>query len=506
MANDPTVANQHEHADQATATIPFDNSYARLPEPFYIRWQPAEPSKPRLLHFNEPLGAALGLDGLGFDEREAVFSGATVPANAEPLAMAYAGHQFGNFVPALGDGRALLLGEIIDRHGVRRDIQLKGAGQTPFSRHADGLCPLGPAIREYLVSEGLSALGVPSSRALALALTGQTVMRETVSPGAIITRVATGHVRVGTFQYFAARDDLDSVRALADYVIERHYPEQADAQAPYLGLLRGLVRRQAELVAQWMNLGFIHGVMNTDNMTLAGETLDFGPCAFMDAYHPETVYSFVDQGGRYAYGNQPTMAQWNVTRFAEAILPLLASDESAAVEIAQPVIDEFADYYQQARRAGMAAKLGLREVAESNDGLIDGILDALTNQAVDYTRFFRRLSNIAADPRDDASVRELFSDPEAWDAWRASWQQALAAEGGDPDERVRRMKAVNPAVIPRNHSVERAIQAAERDGDMAPFHELLANLSDPYADQPEDREGARPPAANERVVRTFCGT
>ncbi len=506
MVDDSTAATQHERAHETTSAIAFDNSYARLPEPFYIRWRPAEPSKPRLLQFNEALAATLGLDGLDSDERTAIFSGATVPTNAEPLAMTYAGHQFGNFVPALGDGRALLLGEVIDRHGVRRDIQLKGAGQTPFSRHADGLCPLGPAIREYLVSEGLSALGVPSSRALALALTGQTTMRETVSPGAVITRVATGHVRVGTFQYFAARDDVDSVRTLADYVIQRHYPDLTQAQAPYLELLRGLVRRQAELVAQWMNLGFIHGVMNTDNMTLAGETLDFGPCAFMDTYHPETVYSFVDQGGRYAYGNQPTMAQWNVTRFAEAILPLLASDESEAVELAQPVIDAFADYYQQARRAGMAAKLGLAEVAESNDELIDGILDTLANDDVDYTRFFRRLSDMAANPDEDARVRELFNDPEAWDAWRRRWREALEAEGGDPGERVRRMKAVNPAVIPRNHSVERAIQAAERDGDLAVFHDLLANLAEPYADHPEDREGARPPAAEERVVRTFCGT
>lgn len=502
MANDTAAPAQ---ADAGEA-IPFDNSYARLPEAFYIRWQPAEPPKPRLVHFNEGLAGDLGLDTLTRDERAAIFSGASVPANAEPLAMAYAGHQFGNFVPALGDGRALLLGEIVDRHGIRRDIQLKGAGRTPFSRHADGLCPLGPAVREYLVSEGLHALGVPSSRALALALTGETALRETVTPGAVMTRVATGHVRVGTFQYFAARDDVDSVRALADYVIDRHYPELRDADTPYLELLRGLVKRQAELIAQWMNLGFIHGVMNTDNTTLAGETLDFGPCAFMDTYHPETVYSFVDQGGRYAYGNQPMMGQWNVTRFAESILPLLSADESQGVELAQPVIDEFADHYQAARRAGMGAKLGLTGVGEHHDELIDGVLDALVKGEVDYTLFFRRLSRIAADPADDGPVRELFSDPALWDAWRARWQQCLEAEGDEPEARVARMKAVNPAVIPRNHSVERAIQAAERDGDFTAFHELLANLASPYADHPEDAEGARPPAPGERVVRTFCGT
>jgi len=504
MVNDTSALRSHR--GEGAGRAPFDNSYARLPEGFFIRWQPAAPSQPRLVEFNEALAADLGLAVLTHDERAAIFSGASVPADAEPLAMAYAGHQFGNFVPALGDGRAVLLGEIIDRHGVRRDLHLKGAGRTPFSRHGDGLCPLGPAIREYLVSEGLYALGVPSSRALALTLTGNSVMRETVSPGAVLTRVATGHVRVGTFQYFAARDDIDSIRALADYAIERHYPDRRAMEAPYLELLRGLVKRQAELVASWMNLGFIHGVMNTDNMTLAGETLDFGPCAFMDTYHPETVYSLVDQGGRYAYANQPTMAQWNLTRFAEAILPLLADDETAAVELAQPVIDEFADYYQAARRQGMGAKLGLAGVNEGDDELIDGILEALTRGQVDYTLFFRRLCDVAADPADDQGVRALFTDPTIWDEWRERWQQRLDAEGGDPAMRAAGMRAVNPAVIPRNHSVEHAITAAERDGDFAPFRALLAAITDPYTDHGADTPGARPPSSEERVMRTFCGT
>jgi uncharacterized protein YdiU (UPF0061 family) len=504
MASETTVSS--DQAVSAADAIPFDNSYARLSEGFFIRWQPAEPAQRRLIEFNQPLAADLGLDALPLEEREAVFSGASVPANAEPLAMAYAGHQFGNFVPALGDGRAILLGEIVDRHGIRRDLHLKGSGRTPFSRHGDGLCPLGPAIREYLVSEGLYALGVPSSRSLALALTGHTVVRESVSPGAVLTRVASGHVRVGTFQYFAARNDIDSVRELADYVIERHYPELLGAEAPYLGLLRGLVRRQAELVAQWMNLGFIHGVMNTDNMTLAAETLDYGPCAFMDTYHPETVYSFVDQGGRYAYGNQPVMAQWNLTRFAECLLPLLAEDEQSAVDIAQPVIDEFGAYYEHARRVGMGAKLGLGEPREGDDDLVDGILDALTRAEVDYTLFFRRLSAIAADPFQDAPVRELFAEGSLWDAWRERWQQRLAAEGGEPQQRVQRMKRVNPAVIPRNHCVEQAIRAAEDSGDFAPFRALLSATAEPYADHAEDVPGARPPAPEERVRQTFCGT
>ncbi|MFO7858384.1 MAG: YdiU family protein, partial [Ectothiorhodospiraceae bacterium] len=469
MATDHSAATD---MNPAATDLPFDNSYARLPERFYQHCRPTVPSAPQLLAFNGELAGELGLGALDEATAEQVLSGATVPASAEPLAMAYAGHQFGNFVPQLGDGRAILLGEVVDRNGVRRDIHLKGAGRTPFSRHGDGLCPIGPALREYLVSEAMHALGVPSSRALALVATGDTVLRETPQPGAVIARVAAGHVRVGTLQYFAARSDVDAVATLADYVLDRHYPALRDRENPYRELLEAVAQRQAALVADWMNLGFIHGVMNTDNMSLAGETLDYGPCAFMDTYHPGTVFSFVDEGGRYAYANQPRMARWNLTRFAECLLPLLDTDEDQAVKQAQAVIDAFGDWYEGYRLQGMRRKLGLAQAHDGDEALADDLLDALQQGGADFTLFFRRLTAVAVEPEADEPVRTLFTDPAPWLDWAERWRSRLSAEGGDPSERRHLMEAVNPAVIPRNHSVEHAIRAAEDHGDLEPFQAL----------------------------------
>jgi uncharacterized protein YdiU (UPF0061 family) len=489
-------------------TLPFDNTYARLPEHFFARLPPTEVAAPRLIKVNQGLARELGLDPdwLASAIGVAVLAGNRIPDGAEPLAQAYAGHQFGNFVPQLGDGRAILLGEVVAPDGRRRDIQLKGAGPTPFSRRGDGRAALGPVLREYIISEAMHALGIPTTRALAAVATGEYVFRETALPGAVLTRVAASHIRVGTFQYFAARQDLEAIRTLADHVIARHHPDAAAAENPYRGLLAAVCTAQADLVARWMLVGFIHGVMNTDNVTISGETIDFGPCAFMDAYHPGTVFSSIDQGGRYAFGNQPRIAIWNLTRLAEALLPLLAEDQDAAIEQAQRILAGFAERFQAAWEAGLARKIGLTQPRKGDAALAQDLLERMAENEADFTLTFRHLAEAAADPAADAALRGLFADPAAFNAWAPRWRARLAEGDVAPEARRAAMRAANPAFIPRNHQLERAMAAAVQSDDLRPFETLLEVLGRPFDDQPGREEYGLPPKPEERVLATFCGS
>jgi serine/tyrosine/threonine adenylyltransferase len=478
----------------------FDNSYARLPARCFERLDPVPVASPSLLAFNHALATELGLDPAAARDGErlaAVFGGNALPAGAEPLAQAYAGHQFGSFVPQLGDGRALLLGEVVDAQGRRRDIQLKGSGVTPFSRGGDGRAALGPVLREYLVSEAMHALGIPATRALAAVATGQPVYREHPLPGAVFTRVAASHVRIGTFQFFAVRGDLEALSALADHVIARHYPGAAQAESPALGLLEAVVAAQAALVARWMGVGFIHGVMNTDNMAISGETIDFGPCAFMDAYDPATVFSYIDRRGRYAYGNQPAIAQWNLARLAEALLPLVDADPDRAVARATPVVQGFAAGYSARWLEVMRAKLGLAGAEPGDEALVQGLLDQMQARALDFTLTFRQLCAVAegAGP-----------GPAALAEWLPRWRSRLARDPQAPAARAAAMRAVNPAFIPRNHLVEAALRAAVEDDDLGPFERLARVLARPSDDQPEAAEFMLPPERPDPAYRTFCGT
>ena len=486
----------------------FENSYARLPDRFFARLPPTPVAAPRLIRVNEALARDLRIDPdwLASPEGVEVLAGNRVPQGAEPLAQAYAGHQFGGFVPQLGDGRAILLGEVVDRDGVRRDIQLKGSGPTPFSRRGDGRAALGPVLREYIVSEAMHALDIPTTRALAAVTTGEPVYREAALPGAVLARVAASHIRVGTFQYFAARQDVDGVRALADYAIARHSPAAAGAEKPYRAFLEDVVAAQAELVARWMLVGFIHGVMNTDNMAISGETIDFGPCAFMDSFHPMQVFSSIDHGGRYAFGNQPRIAAWNLARLAETLLPLLGPDQEAAVAEGQEVLAGFAPRFDAAWRAGLARKIGLSAMAEGDEALVEDLLRRMTENEADFTLTFRGLADAALGPEGDAPIRTLFRDPAAFDTWAGSWRERLAREPASPESRREAMRAVNPAFIPRNHQVERAIAAAVESDDLGPFEALLSVLARPFDDQPEAAAYALPPQPEERVLQTFCGT
>ena len=486
--------------------LPLDNTYVRLPTQFYARVEPTPVARPRLIKLNRRLAVRMGLDpdDLASPQGVEVLAGNRVPEGAEPIAMAYAGHQFGHFVPQLGDGRALLLGEVIDRDGVRRDIHLKGSGRTPFSRGGDGRAAVGPVLREYIVSEAMAALGIPTTRALAAVATGEPVFRETQLPGAVLARVASSHVRVGTFQYFAARGDTEAVRALADYVLTRNYPECLDADQPYLALLEGVVARQAGLVAQWLLVGFIHGVMNTDNMSVAGETIDYGPCAFMDAYDPAAVFSSIDRSGRYAFANQPTIAHWNLTRLAETFLPILSDDAHKAREGAEVALGGFAPGFEVAFHSGLRRKIGLFTERDADVSLIRDLLDGMAQNDADFTLTFRRLAD-AALGRDEA-VRSLFIDPTVFDTWAGRWRERLEQEPQDADTRQSAMLAVNPAFIPRNHQVEAAIVAAVQRNDFDPFEQLLTVLERPYEDQPTFARYAEPPEPHERVLQTFCGT
>ena len=486
--------------------IPFDNSYAQLPERFFAPARPLPSPSPALIQVNEQLASELGLDAAWLRSPAGLemLSGRVIAEGSEPIAQAYAGHQFGNFVPQLGDGRAILLGEIVDRSGLRRDIQLKGAGRTRFSRGGDGRAALGPVLREYLVSEAMAALGVPTTRALAAVTTGEPVARETVLPGAMLTRVASSHIRVGTFQYFAVRGDVEAVRLLADHVIARHYPSAGETQRPYRALLDAVIAAQANLVARWLLVGFIHGVMNTDNVSIAGETIDYGPCAFMDAYNPATVFSSIDRMGRYAYGNQPQIAHWNLTRLAETLLPLLDEDQNAAMEQAQVALATFSSVFQQAYYRRLRRKFGLWFEEDGDVELINTLLTRMVENQVDFTLFFRALGQAALGKNEPA--RMLFVDPTAFDAWASEWRLRLAREQQDADSRRLAMDCVNPAFIPRNHQVETMISAAIDRSDFAPFRRMLDVLSRPYEDQPAANDLAQPPLPHELVAATFCGT
>jgi uncharacterized protein YdiU (UPF0061 family) len=486
-------------------TFAFDNTYARLPARFFERLDPVPVARPELVKLNEALAVELGLDpdALRSPDGLAVLAGNRVPEGAAPLAMAYAGHQFGGFVPRLGDGRAILLGEIVAPDGGRFDIHFKGSGRTPFSRDGDGRAWLGPVLREYILGEAMHALGIPTTRALAAVATGEPVYREAVLPGAVLTRVARGHVRVGTFQYFQARQDVEALRRLADYVIARHYPEAAGSDRPYRALLAAVAARQAELIAQWLGVGFIHGVMNTDNMSIAGETIDYGPCAFMDDYHPGRVYSSIDRHGRYAYGNQPHIAHWNLARLAEALLPLLDEDGDRAIEAAQAELDGFGRRFEDAYLKRFRAKLGLLEAGTDDGELIDGLLQIMAGAGADFTNTFRALGEAAGGM--DGPVRAQFMGEGRLDDWLARWRGRLDSESASPEKRLAVMRRANPAVIPRNHRVEQALNAAV-GGDLAPLEALLRVLAGPWEEIPGAADYRRPPEPHEVVRRTFCGT
>lgn len=470
--------------------LPFDNSYARLPERFYTKMAPTPVARPKLLALNEGLAERLGLDALALRSEDGVaaLAGNVVPGGADPLAQVYAGHQFGGWSPRLGDGRAILLGEVVAPDGARFDVQLKGSGPTPYSRMGDGRAWVGPVIREYVMSEAMFALGVPTTRALAAVSTGETVQRETGLPGAVLTRVAASHIRVGTFQYFNAQDDREALDALVAHAIQRHDPGAEGA----LGLLDGVIARQADLIATWLGLGFIHGVMNTDNVTISGETIDYGPCAFMDIYHPMRVFSSIDQQGRYAFARQPDVGMWNLAQLASALLPLIGE-----VELAQTSVDRFPELFQAAWLRVFRAKLGLETEEDGDSDLAQGLLTVMADEQADFTNTFRALGTDAA--------RDEFTNRTAFDAWEQTWQDRLAREGATPTDRLDAMQSVNPAIIPRTHRIEQAIEAAVA-GDLTLFERLNKALATPFADPGEFADLTRPPTETEVVPQTFCGT
>ena len=480
--------------------IPFDNTYAQLPECFFAKQEPARVPEPKLIRLNRELAAKLSIDADWLESADGVsmLAGNAVPEGAEPIAQAYAGHQFCRFVPQLGDGRAILLGEVVDTNGARHDLQLKGSGRTPFSRGGPSGSALGPVIREYIVSEAMAALGVPTTRALAAVTTGESVVRQEGSLlGAVFTRVAASHIRVGTFQYFLALNDIDALRLLADHAIARHYSDAADAPDPYVALLESVTAAQADLIARWMSLGFIHGVMNTDNAAVSGETIDYGPCAFMDDFHSQRVFSSIDSGARYAWGNQPDIGFWNLTRFAETLLPLLSEDSGKATKIAEAALSGYAERFGGQYIARFCAKLGLPPKAPVE--LITECLDLLGAQEVDFTLFFRHLTRVAGG-EDSETLTTMFSSSEPFEEWFAKWRSEA-----DPVKHLADMGAANPVRIPRNHRVEQAIQSAYR-GDFVPFHRLVDALAAPCADQVEYGDLEMPPRPEEIVHETFCGT
>jgi uncharacterized protein YdiU (UPF0061 family) len=489
----------------APASLAFDNSFVRELEGLYVPWRAATAPAPRLVALNEELAADLGLDAdrLRTPEGAATLVGNVVPEGAAPVAMAYAGHQFGGYSPSLGDGRALLVGEVLDADGRRRDLHLKGSGRTPFARGGDGKAPLGPMLREYVIGEAMHALGIPTTRALAVVSTGEDVVRDSLLPGAVLVRVAASHLRVGTFQYAAAASDPTLLRRLADHAIARHHPVAAREANPYLALFEAVAESQASLVARWMLVGFIHGVMNTDNMTISGETIDYGPCAFMDAFDPATVFSSIDHGGRYAYGNQPGIAQWNLARLAEALLPLIDVDTATAVASATEVLTSFPDRYRHHWRNGMRAKLGLDGERPGDDELVDDLVTLLEAQRPDLTQSFRALSAWLLG--DAAPVRSLFTEPASFDAWSARWRDRLASAEPDLGAIATAMDRVNPVYVPRNHKVEEALAAAV-GGDLQPFVRLLDVLARPFEERPGLEPYAEPAPLSDGGYRTFCGT
>jgi len=487
----------------------FDNSYARLPGRFYTRQTPAPVAAPGPIRVNRELAAQLGidLDWLASEEGTRAVAGNAVPPGAEPIATVYAGHQFGGFNPQLGDGRAILLGEVMSTHGKRFDLQLKGSGPTPYSRGGDGRSPLGPVLREYIVSEAMYRLDVPTTRALAAVSTGDTVARDRFLPGAVLARVASSHIRIGTFEYFAARRDTEALKILADHVIARHYPDAQTSDNPALALLEGVISRQARLIAQWQLLGFIHGVMNTDNMLICGETIDYGPCAFMDQFNPDQVFSSIDHGGRYAYRKQPAIAHWNLSCLAQSLLPILHDDQEQAVTLAQSAINAFPDAFLQAHTQGMARKLGLQVIAEQDTVLVEDLWQLMAEHNLDFTLSFRRLADLALSGGGGANnIGELFEFPNALQPWLERWRERVTLDSLSPADRQALMYSANPVFIPRNHLVEAAIAAATDRDDLSVFHQLVDTLENPHEYRAELALYATPPLPEQVVAQTFCGT
>ena len=488
--------------------IYFNNSFVQLGEKFYAKLNPTPVEQPKIVKLNEELSNKLGIDleMLELDDWASIFSGNRILPGSEPLAMVYAGHQFGHLVPQLGDGRAILLGEVIDNSSIRNDIQLKGYGITPFSRQGDGRAALGPVLREYIVSEAMNALDIPTTRSLCAVTSGEPVYRETVLPGAVLTRVASGHVRTGTFQYFALKGDVKAITELANYVIDRHYPEVKESSNKYLKLLEKVMDRHAELVTKWLHVGFIHGVMNTDNMALSGETIDYGPCAFMDSFNKTQVFSSIDHSGRYSYGNQPQIVQWTLARLAETILPLIDKNQESAVEMAKEVIELYSERFKEFWLSGMRQKLGLFNSEPEDENLIESLLNIMHENEADFTLTFRWLCDAGVDKKNNKNILTLFKDAGAYDNWSESWRSRLSRESASPEERVKLMRKVNPAFIPRNHRVEQALNAAVENLDFGPFERLVDVLSSPYEEIKGKDEFMLPPRPGEHVLQTFCGT
>ena len=491
------------------STLRFDNSYARLPERFFSKQLPEPVSSPALIRMNQVLASELGINPDWLDSPQGIemVAGNFIPNGAEPIATVYAGHQFGGWSPQLGDGRAVLLGEVFDSNNQRYDLQLKGSGRTPYSRGGDGRAPLGPVLREYIVSEAMAALGVPTSRSLGAVTSGDKVIRSGRIEGAVLARVAKSHIRIGTFQYFAAKNDTEALKLLTDHVIQRHFPETAQAENPLRAMLDQVVLAQAGLIAQWQSLGFIHGVMNTDNILLSGETIDYGPCAFMDEFDPGTVFSSIDRDGRYAYQNQPYIAHWNLSRLVLALLPLLDEDADTAVASGQAAIDAFPDLFQDAYRQRMGQKLGLLKTCIDDEALIQDLLSLMQAEKSDFTLTFRRLSELAdAEAISWNTVSPIFDFSDAFQPWLERWQERLASDTQNASQRQAQMFAINPAFIPRNHLVEAVIEAAANNADFSPFHKLVDRLCKPFEFASADAILATPPQAGQVVQQTFCGT
>ena len=496
------TANAHGNDARKVTGWRLEHTYAELPSIFHVDVAPTPVRHPELVVLNTPLAESLGLDAeaLSAGDGAALFSGNALPPGARPLAQAYAGHQFGHFT-TLGDGRAILLGEQVTPDGRRCDVQLKGPGRTPYSRRGDGRAALGPMLREHIISEAMHALGIPTSRSLAVVATGEPVHRERTLPGAVLTRVAASHIRVGTFEWAAANRDHAALAALADYTLGRHYPHLVENPRLHLALLDAIVEAQAALIARWQLVGFVHGVMNTDNMAVSGETIDYGPCAFLDVYDPDTVFSSIDHHGRYAFGNQPAIAQWNLTRLAESMLPLLDQNQDAAIEVATAALDRFSSLFDRYRLDGMRAKLGLFTEEAGDTALVDALLQWMQQARADFTNTFRRLSGYGSFG-DDASDG---ADP-AFDAWREQWQARLGRQGASTEQTMALMQRHNPAVIPRNHNVEDALTAAVEEGDLAPMNQLLDVLATPYDHARNVDAFSTPPASGALRYQTFCGT
>lgn len=490
-------------------SVPFNNTYVQLPERFYSKQLPSPVATPELIRANDDLAGQLGIDPdwLRSEDGIAMIAGNHVPEGAEPIATVYAGHQFGSWNPQLGDGRAILLGEVLDANNQRYDIQLKGAGQTPYSRMGDGRAPLGPVIREYILSEAMHALGIATSRALAAVTTGEPVYREETLPGAVIARVASSHIRFGTLQFFASQNDKEALSLLVDHTLARHYPDAVDTETSgsekALALLDQVMQAQARLVASWQMIGFIHGVMNTDNMLISGETIDYGPCAFMDVYHPDAVFSSIDQGGRYAYRNQPGIAHWNVACLAQALVPVLSDDEEQAIELAKEALDKFPPYFLEANLSGLRGKLGLITERPEDEQLAKDFLDLLEANQLDFTLSFRRLSEMAGGEPEE-NVSQLAGFPTTFDPWLEQWRNRCAEES-HPDRQSAMFKT-NPAMIPRNHLIEEAIQQATSTGSFELFHDLVDKLSTPFSLKGKPEKYLKKPRPEEVVRQTFCGT